>query len=354
MMRKLIKICLTAIVIASLSPAVVFAEDENECGKGFGQFLSSVIDFQDVSVYWADIFTKNMCQIEDIFDVEENLDAIAEQLRESYYSCDYENVDILSRQYKVTKAELYFVRNVAFVDTDALTSDELIFVEDEIDLYIQDMLYPEMVEKYVTNKDWFEEGEFEGYFKGWVAEYEDDIPTYIECNYGDWSEVADKWQELMDVFKKTEVEPQQEEDTEEESGGLSAKDAPVKDNEGFFAKHFGFKTPGVDEISKDIKSALAPAEDESEGDESSHYTDNSIISTSDTYSQLLAQYDTEATEAELLAKYKTLYSEGGAEIGDALSGLIEDLNDSIEYTAKILSTTVNKTSHKIAKKQCNG
>src|SRR3989339_424535 len=192
------------------------------------------------------------------------------------------------------------------------------------------------------------------FFKGWVAEYEDDIPTYIECNYGDWSEVADKWQELMDVFKKTEVEPQQEEDTEEESGGLSAKDAPVKDNEGFFAKHFGFKTPGVDEISKDIKSALAPAEDESEGDESSHYTDNSIISTSDTYSQLLAQYDTEATEAELLAKYKTLYSEGGAEIGDALSGLIEDLNDSIEYTAKILSTTVNKTSHKIAKKQCNG
>lgn len=362
MTRKIIKICAVMILVFGVflsdaeeglrSQAPFALAEENECGKGFAtSFLPSVTDFQDFSVYWTDIFTKNMCQIEDIFSVEDDLDSIAASLRNSYYSCDYDNILVLTKEYKAKKAELYFVRNAAAVDSEALNSTEVDEAESAMDLYINGFLYEEMVEKYVTGKGWFEEGEFKSYFDSWVSEYEDNIKTYIDCDYGDWSEVAEKWEELMNTFERTEVEPQ-------EGESLSAKDAPAKDNEGFFAKHFDFKASGIDKISKDIKSALESMESDDDGEEEeeidTYYSDGGIVSTSDSYANLLAQYDTEMTEVELLAKYKTLYGEGGTEIAYSLTALIADLNESLKNTAKSISTIINKAAKKISKKQCNG
>lgn len=354
-MKNLIKI-LVVVLLACLSPAYALAAD-NDCGKGFASsFLPSVMDFQDFSVYWADIFTKNMCQIDDIFQVEEDLDSIGESIRASYYSCDYENVKTLTIQYKMAKAELYFVRNAAFVDSGSLNSEDVKKINEQIDSYLsvdKGVLYKEMVEKYVTTKGWFQEDDFKIYFASWVSEYEDNILTYIDCNYGDWTEVADKWDELWSNFKKTEVKPPPQADANAESAGLSAKDAPAKDNKGFFAKHFEFLTPGVDEISKDINAALAPATDDSENLDT-YYSNGGIVSTSENYADLLSQYDTEMTEAELLAKYATLYGEGGTEIAKSLTALITDLNTSLLNTVEVMTTNVNDISHKISNKQCGG
>ena len=379
-MKICFKILLMLALVVFLTAKTPVVSAASSCGgaSGFTTFLSSVIELEDFSVYWNDIFSKNPCQLSDILAVDERLDVIAETLRQTYYSnvtstdlsvgssdlvsdgsedssysCDTESLEALKLEYKVTKAELYFVRKANFINSSALTGIESeTVINNIVETYLYDSFYYEMQDRYVTDKKWFSEPDFDTYFKSWVTKYEENIPTYIICD-STWQPLVDKWTEIWDKYdaakaKKAEEKKQAEADAA--AAALTAKDAPAGDTKGFFAKHFGFESSGLEEVSKLItKSGTGTSESSS-----TSTNDGSITSIYQSYTDLLSQYDTDLTEAQLLANYKAMYGEGGSEIAKSLTALITDLNTTLTDTITLLTTEVNKKAHKVSKKQCNG
>jgi hypothetical protein len=199
-----ISLILALVVLFTAKPPVVSAASACGGAAGFTTWLSSVIELEDFSVYWNDIFSKNPCQLSDILAVDERLDVIAESLRQVYYSnidsadlsvessdlvddgseessysCDTESVEALKLEYKVTKAELYFVRKANGINSDALTGIESeTVINNIVATYLYDDLYYKMQDKYVIgfkNKEWFSEEDFDTYFSSWLTKYEDNI-----------------------------------------------------------------------------------------------------------------------------------------------------------------------------------
>ncbi len=327
------------LMVVVLCVPVSYADDDEdtECGKGFVSFLSTVVDLQDFSVYWYDIFTKNMCEIEDIFALEEELDSIRESIREKYYACDYDGLSEMETEYKAKKMELYFVRNAASSALESMTGSEIEILSSEITVYLEGFLYDEMYGKFVTEKEWFKGHDFDVYFYSFIEKYSDNIENYLTGACG-WSGVVEKWNHIGETVSaiKEAFRPEDDKDDEDTPAEAGAKDAPKNGEDGFFQKHFDFLFEPT--------TSFPGFPDSSYG--------GGITDSFDSYVESLDTYDTEYNEAQLLAKYKTLYSEGGAEISSALSASLQELEDILTISAKTDIPNAKKLAHKIAKKQC--
>lgn len=322
-------------------PSSLAADEDTECGKGFISFLSTVVDLQDFSVYWYDIFTKNMCEIEDIFALEEELDSIREAIREKYYACDYDGLSEMETEYKATRMEVYFVRNAASSALEFATGSEIESLTSEISIYVEGTLREEMYEKFVTEKGWIDDSDFDVYFTSFAEKYSDNIENYLTGACG-WSGVVEKWNHISEtVDAVTEAfSPDDDKNEDETPADAGAKDAPKNGEEGFFKKHFDF----LFEFTTSF-----PGFPDTHGDSE---LSGGLADTFSSYVELLDTYDTEYTEAQLLAKYKTLYSEGGAEISAALSANLQELEGILTISAKTDIPNAKKLAKKIAKKQC--
>jgi len=353
-----------------------------ECAKGFPKFLTTVIDLGSFIPDWKDVFTKNMCFLNDVFELEDQLNAIQAELRNSYYSCDYTDIDSLKNQYKIKKAEIYFVRHSVGFDVDSLNSNEIDDLKSVIAQYLAITLKTDMKERYVEDKGWFSENEFDDYFDSWVEQYEDKILKYIDCDYAGWSEVTEKVNELGEVFsslKKDEESistdttsaPDGEEDT---SSGLGAKDTAGSKVGNYFKKHLGLETSFVTNVPKNLKNLFKKKnKDDTEGTDNTDNADNTgnsdntdntdnadgnsydgtITSLYDEYISAVNTYDNEYLEAELMAKYATLYGEGGADITDSFVKKLEDLSGILKGSYESNLPDVTKMTKKISKKQCS-
>ena len=336
MIKKITIWILSPLMAVMFCVPVSYAADEDTgCGKGFVSFLSTVIDLQDFSVYWYDIFTKNMCEVEDIFALEEELDSIRESIREKYYACDYNGLSDMETEYKAKRMELYFVRNAASSALESMTGSEIETLSSEIGVYLEGFLYDEMYGKFVTEQEWFEGPDFDVYFYSFIEKYSDNIENYLTGACG-WSGVVEKWNHIGETVDAIKEAFQSEDDNEDTPAEAGAKDAPKNDEEGFFQKHFDFffdpttSFPGFPDSSYN----------------------SGIVESFDSYVDALDTYDTEYNEAQLLAKYKTLYSEGGAEISSALSASLQELEGILTISSKTDIPNAKKLAHKIAKKQC--
>jgi len=339
-------------------------EQTKECAKGFPKFLSTVIDLDNFAPYWVDVFTKNMCFLNDVFELEDELDSIQTSLRENYYACTYEDIDRLKGEYKLKKAEVYFVRHSVGFDVDALTKEEIDNLSSVIAQYLEGTLKPEMRERYVDTKGWFSEPDFDTYFAGWSEEYADNIEKYIDCDYAGWSEVAEKWNELgetLSALKKDEKEVQEEpasaeDGDEEEDEGLGAKDTAGKKVANYFKKHLGFSASFIADVPKDLHKLFDGSGNSSSTDstaESDNNDDGTINSAYDEYISALDQYENAYLEAELMAKYATLYGEGGADIATSFVDKLDTLSTTLEGSYQTYIPDVSKMTKSISKKQCS-
>ena len=340
------------------------------CIRGFSNFLGSIIDLEDFSVYWNDLFTKNMCYLSDVIDIEDEMDSIQEELRQSYYSCDYTNVADLEKEYKMKKIELYFVRNVIGIDTESLTSYEIQNYKDALSGSIKagrfatgadaespfnfKPLYDDMYAKYVEGKGWISKDDFPAYFDGLTNEYSDNMISYLDCDYADWQVVADKWQELMDVFKSLKKSAESEEQTAEETVGTDegenpgAKDGVWAKTKDYFAKHLDAKLAVVDNVPDNLSNLWAQ-----EGSVDQSYVDStSILGLYDTYLTVLDEYDSATLEAELMAKYETLYGDGSADITDAFVRKLNLFGEILGKSYTNYMPDIKSYTKDIAKKQC--
>ena len=217
--------------------------------------------------------------------------------------------------------------------------------------------------RYVEDKGWFGDDEFEEYFTGWKEQYEDNILKYIDCDYASWSEVADKWNELTEMFAELKkdsdsVNPDttSAEDDDEEDAGLGVKDTAGSKVGNFFKKHLGFNASFVAEVPQNLSNLFNnddSSEEDASSDEEEEAYDGTIVSLYDEYISAVDQYENEYLEAELMAKYATLYGEGGADIADSFVMKLQDLEVVLEGSYKTYIPDVTKMTKKISNKQCS-
>ncbi len=353
MIKKYLTICLLALLMLPSSTA--YAEYDRACGKGFGDFLRASIDLENFSVYWADIFSKNMCQLTDIMQLEEELDDLQDSIRDRYYSCDYQTVGQLTEEYYKTKAEMYFVRNILKSETDAMTSTEIAELYENLNT---DPLKEEMYDKYVLNKGWFVDEDFYSMFEDFLTQYEDNIYTYFYCSDVNWKAIGDKWKEwneIAQIFADRQIEKEsarsEEQGADEDPAG--AKSSPLGRVGEFFTKHLDVEISAVDNVSQYLDQEFESSTSSDEGETASSVAGQSLVSLFDNYTSELSRYGSDIEEAELIAKYKFLYGDGGSEISKSLEQKLDTLNYFVNESATIYLPDIKKASHRIAKRQCN-
>lgn len=320
--------------------AVEAAEANIECAKGFPAFLGTVIDVTDFSSYWVDIFKKNFCHLEDIFEVDDRIDEIFAEIRAAYYSCEIDDIDDLKKEYKKTRMELYFMRNSINIDPETVNSTEADSMIPLIELHVWGPLYEEMVGKYVDKMEWVTEPEFAEYYQEFWEYYEDRVETYFVCTgvHSGWEAIADKWKELTDMFEqlKPSKEDKEEdfwEDIEKPKPPVGAKFSADSNIKNFLKKEVDTKTEEVEEPSGE-------------------YESTDIVSVFDEYVYELESYSSDLTEAEMLGQYKLLYGAGGAEISEDFVLKLEYLDEVLTTTSQPVIKEIKKQTNKISKRQC--
>lgn len=348
-----------------------FGEDVVDCAKGFPKFMASMIDPDNFAVYWVDVFTKNMCLLTDIFEVDDEVDELQQAIRSSYYSCNLEDMTELETEYKKARMELYFLRNLIYLDPKTINSMELDEVVFDIETYVDLVLIYDMYTMYVEEKGWIDDVPFIEHYDYLKDKYVDQIPDYLSCTDNAWQEVVDKVEELKEVFESLKPDPDKEKEPlipeDFEMAKPSVKFTPSMSFESEFVKSIAQFVGVVAEVQTEFfKQGLTASGEPKEDEESVAIQESmNIVDLFDYYVEDAGRYDTEVVKAELLAKYKLLYGQGGADIADALAAKIRQLYDGVDVdgdgsgdegglkaTANIVVKGIQDKTYDIAKKQC--
>lgn len=161
----------------------------------FADFLSSAIGYDGFVDYWADIATKNRCEQLDIENVFKNLKQVRAGIRSSFYSCDDERAQKLGVTYNKLLVELYYVRHITI--TDQQNPKSLLTI-------VNPAVYSEMQKRFVTDKSYFNQKDFDELFKSLSQKYQKSLDpehkgSYFNCDDPVFDELIDKWQQFLDT-----------------------------------------------------------------------------------------------------------------------------------------------------------
>lgn len=161
----------------------------------FGDFLSSSIGYDGFVDYWVDIFGKNRCEQLDIENVFKNLKQVRAGIRSAFYSCDDDRANKLGIAYNKLLAELYYVRHITTTDQQNPHSALTI---------VNPALYSEMQTKFVNDKSYFSQKDFDDLFKSLTQKYQKSLDpdrkgSYFNCDDPVFDELIDKWQQFLDT-----------------------------------------------------------------------------------------------------------------------------------------------------------
>jgi len=160
----------------------------------FMAFLSAVLwsdNFVESIVEpWKDVLSRNTCQAYDVLSLVQQSDKLRKQIRDAFLTCRNDKVPALKKAYYKTIVEIYFARNVVYGSFLAKQLTDM------------DVLVTELTDKYVYDYNWFEPEEFEVFTNELKLRYLDRRNAYIdECDETSWSDVADKFKELVETLK---------------------------------------------------------------------------------------------------------------------------------------------------------
>ena len=320
-----------------------FGEDMINCAKGFPSFITSFIEMDNFGTYWADLFTKNLCHLEDIFEMDDEVKAIQQEIRSSYYSCDLDSINDLEKEYMEAKMEYHFVRNCVELKSEVIIGKDIDEVLETTNVYIDTQLRAKMYENFVTKKSWFSDEEFMELFDGWKDDYQDEIETYLDCTGDTWQGVIDKWDEMTEMF--SEMAP--EEKDEDAPGFLDDVDTSGPSIK--FSAESNIKDYFTEIIAEEVQDIGQPASSEEVADEAES---NSITDILDSFVENTESYALAMEEAEIMSRYKLLYGAGGADISQSFINKLQELDSVLNSTIDpALSDNIQKTKD-ISGKQC--
>lgn len=313
----------------------------------FNQLLVSFIDTDEFVEYWND-FTRNTCQRDEIFRLHDSMDATRASLRAALYGTALSagNSAVTGSEttvadpqtyidlYREQTVELYYLRR--FVQSHevpligAPTSGHAVAKD-------KDALQTEMYGRFVEDKGWYSDADFEELFTQLTDDYSDKKEEFLDCggwgNLGsidpEFQEIKERWDHLVATIealknlKKSFVETFPPKSTDP-----SNKNADKGSVGSFFRQHFGFKLNGtcpkkaLSAIVSDLKGTAYSAAQSGQTDcesvgQSDSSSDTSTSSGGASYSQtaILAStydevYQLTYRKVVLEAKYQTLYATG--------------------------------------------
>jgi len=328
------------------------AAEVKACKKQFLSFLSEMMDMSGGGEFFKDLFKRNRCQQNDIFALDDAIEQLRKDLREKYYEeCSSTEIPTMKQDIREGKMELYFVRNILPVNEDTWYNDDSAAFEDIMDLnrqVVESLLISEYVEH--KRRNWVTEPQLIALVDGWMEQYENRFPQYLECTDSPWQEVADKWKELVDTLnlikaaqeigneaKEMEEEYQREKAQREKEQGIDPggeKGSGGFFSKPFFKKHFDMEIKGLPK-KKDKK-------DFTDGDSEAEEEIDSSISSSELFDLLGGEEDifnTRIQQAEMMAKYNQRYGTDGT------GGITNVLFNQLGELRAIIVATTNTTEY---------
>lgn len=327
--------------VGSLAPLPAYAaedelnfEDRQACFQKTGTFLSSFLSTDGAGDYWKDIFSRNRCQQDDIFALDEEVEALLIELYET--DCTVSEFTELEDEIREKKMEMYYVRHLVDLEEDSSFENDINAVDWDL---VQANLYADMVDRYVDGKKaWVDQDTFDTLYESWNERYESRLDSYLSCDASPWQEVSDKTHELIETmneisetFKKNTQQMKEEfEETQkerrEEAGLTNANGEHV--STGAMIKSFLKKSFQVQVSNLPNKETLADIQE--------NFAAIGALPSTEQASQGTAlaelEYEELSHRAELVAKYSFLYRDGNSTITSSLRLNITELIDIVKIS----------------------
>jgi hypothetical protein len=334
-------------------------EEKQACFGKVQTFLSSFLSTDSAKDYWADIFKRNACQQQDIFAIDEEIDALLLELYET--SCSVSEFTELENEIREKKMELYFVRHIVEVEEDTYFEKDVEATPSRLEPLssssgeeqsIEDSpLFEEMVNRYVYGKktDWVTKDELAELFERWTGQYEDRVESYLSCDESPWQEVADKTRDFLETLK--EIKESFEKDTKamkdefEETTKARLRESGVLNANGEFV---GMGSAIKSYLKKNIQVQLSnlPSKQTLAEIEENFAALGQMLSTEDAYKALAneeSEYAELSSRAELISKYTFLYQQAGTEITVLLRNKITGLREVVRMSTDGIKLDTSST-----------
>lgn len=299
--------------------------------RDYGAFLSTLIDYDDFTEYWKDIFVRysaNICQYEDIDSLLTRIGKVRKQLREAFYVCA--DTSKMKDTYYKLETELFYLRN--YVNTD----------NGSFEVINEAQLVNDLQENFVINKGYFSSEEMTGLFDQFKAKYESRLETYKNCTDQSWENLVTKWNEFKDTAGGFGPAIKQ-------AGASISKryermaNTPLTKGGGFFGGILDAKINGLEPME-----SLGQIYDELKRNLPEGYTFSDVQA-----AQTVAENkrNEEVSIADYEAQYQALYAETSGEYTNQIIYRLSVLDKIIKDTSAPMNQTYQCT-RRINNKQC--
>ncbi|MFC1647795.1 hypothetical protein ACFL10_02260 [Patescibacteria group bacterium] len=302
---------------------------DDACFDDWETFISAAVSYDSFKEFWKDMFVrynKNICHYMDISNILKQIDAVREQIKKNFLSCNAEQAIQLTQKYYELEAELYFLRN--FIDIP----------NSEIQEIADDRVFSEFRSTFYLNKKYFDDETIKTLFDKLKEKYKTKVSTtYAKCEDPGFATLKKKWDSFVENIKAMGTQ-----------GGSIKSNwgkpnlTPPKGMTGFIQGIENFrlnnlpamKTPDqvIADLQKDSTSiAITDAH-------------NAVVKTQQDYS-------TKVTSTSIKAEYEALYKKGGDQVAADYAAKIQEIIAIVESTYEPF-TKLKKCASKSAERQC--
>lgn len=307
----------------------------------FKDFLSSVISYDGFTEAFEDVIFTNSCQQYDIDNKINQLSKVREQIRKSFYNCDDKRANALSQTYNDALTELYYIRHS--VTSDPFDASGSSF--NKYDASLEGDLYFDMKERFVDDKAYYTDSEFDLLYENLQASYKNRRKEYLSCNDFVVTDLIEKWNEFTETaggFKKGAEKAQKKINR----GIKRLESTPPKATGNLLWGFLDARTNGIDPLS-----GISQIYDETKKDLPFADLPESQGLVFDSYIGEISAYQEELTQAKFLARYDLLYKNTTDSIRESFENKLKETNTTVKETFPTLNN-LNGCISAISLRQC--
>ena len=341
MYKKLIKIGLILTMTLTIGGNAAYGQidklkvDEN-CFNDWQTFSSAIISYNSFTEFWEDIFVrynKNLCHYTDIAKVLDQIDAVRDEIKKNFLSCNAAQAATLKDKYYELEFELFFLRN--FIDIP----------QSEIQEIPAEKVLEQLRQEFVLNKSYFDEAKAKELFDRFKKKYQGKVKTtYKNCEDPDIAALKKKWNSLKDTIKSM---------GQDAGKSITAEwnksiNNPPKGMEQFIKGVQGFRLnnlpafPTPDKILADLTKDIA---------KSGSSIEPTLFEAQQKIDQVQITHIKKVDTVGVKAEYEALYKQGGDSLAESYVKKIQEINKVVIETFDPL-TKVKECAKKTGERQC--
>lgn len=328
--------------------------------SNWGSFVQNGISTSGFFSNWSDLFTKNMCQLNDINFLQDSLDGAQAQLRQKIFACQTASVAPLVQKVNDLKFEIEYVRHMMDTDEEQPAPDgskAVVRSPSQLSQLLNDSV--------VVQRGLVSPGRFSQLFAQFENKYASKIDLYRNCKDGDWlalttawNDFVSNWAGLSPAWNKLKKQTSAKVDTL--SGPLISKnflkgvlDVRLNNLEPTQTLTGIYKNLTKDSGKKNITTGDTSKGDTSKEDASKKSVSSDFLSTITAATQDASRYDREKEREQRRAYYEVLYKQFGDTAGNEMLNQTQAMNKVINNTLPIMDGARACTKY-IADRQCGG